>query len=151
MMDRRDLDFSDFDRLVADVKHLHEGGYHQAGRWDLAQVCGHLTISMKQSLDGFTFKAPWLVRKLIIPFIRRGLFRSRKIKPGIKAPGGFVVDPGTDETQAVDRFLQMIDRVKGHRGDFQIHPVFEKMSHEQWHQFHLIHAAHHLSFLVPKQ
>lgn len=150
-MARRDLNFRDFYSLVEDVQRLHDRGYHQAGQWDLAQVCGHLTIAFEQSLDGFTFKGPWVVRKLVAPFIRRDLFRKRKIKAGLKAPDGFVVDPGTDEEQAVNQFLQMIDRIKGHRGGFHLHPFFEKLNDDQWLQFHLIHAAHHLSFLVPKQ
>lgn len=151
MVDRRDLNYRDFHSLAEDVRRLLDSGYRQTGRWDLAQVCGHLTIAFKQSLDGFTFKGPWVVRKLIAPFIRGGLFRSRKIKPGIKAMDGFVVAPGTDEEQAVNQFLQMIDRVKDHHGGFHLHPFFGKLTVDQWHQFHLIHAAHHLSFLVPKK
>jgi hypothetical protein len=31
------------------------------------------------------------------------------------------------------------------------HPVFGKMTVEQWHQFHLRHAEMHLSFIVPDE
>lgn len=150
-MNRRDLDFRDFDSLAADVQCLHDGGYDQAGGWNLAQACSHLTISMERSLDGFPNKAPWVLRKILAPMIKGKMFRTRKINAGYKAPEGFTVDAETDEKLAVDRFLQVADRVKNRRGGFHNHPVFDQLTDDQWHQFHLIHGSLHLSFLIPKK
>jgi hypothetical protein len=149
-MDRRDLDFKDLDALAADVQGLTDNGYERAGKWDLAQTCEHLTTAMVQSMDGFSFQGPWLVRKVIGPIFFKRLTKTRKIKAGINAPLGFVFEPGDDQVSAVDQFQQALTRVKQHQGDFQPHPIFGRLTPEQIRQFHLIHSAHHLSFLIPR-
>ena len=133
-----------------DVQHLHEAGYDKVGEWDLAQICRHLTITMDRSLNGFPFKGPWLVRKLIIPFFKKKFFQSRSIKPGLKAPPDMMMEPGQDEVEAVEQFKTMIDRVDQFRGPFQMHPFFDQLTNEEWRQFHLIHASHHFSFIAPR-
>lgn len=149
-MERRELDYRDFYALASDVKRLHEGGYDKAGEWDLSQTCQHLTTAMKQSLEGFTFKGPWFVRKIIVPLFMKGsFFKSRKIRAGLPAPDSFVFDP-VDEDKAVGSFLDTLERVKQNREWRHLHPVFERLTDDQWCQFHLIHAAHHLSFLIPR-
>jgi len=147
-MNRRELDFRDFDALLADIQRLHEQGYEKAGQWNLGQICKHLSITMEMSLEGFPFKGPWLFRKVIGPFVKPRFFRSRKIKPGLPAPPTMVAEPDSDEGQAIEQLKQITTRVREHRGEFQPHPFFEYLSPEQWLQLHLIHAAHHLSFLI---
>ncbi len=149
-MDRRELDYKDFDQLIADAKRLHEHGYDKAGRWDLSQTCEHLSFAMNQSLDGYTFKGPWFLRKVLVPlFVKRSFYKSRKIQAGLPAPDGSVFDP-IDESQAVQAFLNTTQRVKQTQQWPHLHPIFEKLTNDQWRQFHLIHAAHHFSFLIPK-
>ena len=60
-MQRRQLDFRDFDALTAEVERL-KSGYTKVGNWELGEVCHHLGRTMQSSLDGFKEKAPWLLR-----------------------------------------------------------------------------------------
>ena len=114
------------------------------------KICQHLTITMDRSLNGFTFRAPWVVRKLIIPFFKKKFFRTRAIRPGLKAPADMVAKPGQDEAEAVSQFKQMVDRVDQFPGPFQTHPFFGRLTDDEWRQFHLIHISHHFSFVAPK-
>ena len=82
--------------------------------------------------------------------IKGKLFRTRSIKPGIKAPVDMVASSGGDQAQAVEGFLQVLDQVDQYRGRFQDHPVFGRLTDDQWRRFHLIHISHHLSFLTPR-
>jgi len=43
-----------------------------------------------------------------------------------------------------------IRRFAEHPGEMQPSPLFGKMTRDQWTDLHLIHASHHLSFLLPK-
>ncbi len=148
-MQRRELVLPNLDEVLQDVHHLHVQGCRKAGQWDLAQACAHTVIPINQSIDGFTFQVPWFLRMLGKTLFKKKMFRTRRIKAGLKAPAGFVPDPGGDEQQAVNDLEQAIQRFKHHHGVYQLHPVFGRMSPEQWHQFHTIHAMHHLSFLAP--
>jgi hypothetical protein len=146
---RRTLDFFDFDAVLADVERLRRDGYRRAGTWDLPQACDHLTRFMRGSLEGFGFQFPlpfrlagrWL-------FLGRTL-RTRRIPTGVKGPAPLMPPADVGGDAAVRAFAETVARVRDHRGDFHPSPLFGRLTPEQWRQIHLIHAAHHLSFLVP--
>ena len=146
---QRELHLKTLDDVVLEVRKLHEEGYTMLGDWDLSQICQHLSSSMNKSVEGtLTFKTPLMVR-LMRPFIRRSVFGSRRIPVGVKAPPGFEFD-AIDERQAVEALLTAIERVRMHDGPWAGHPVFGKLSTEQWYAFHVIHSQHHLSFVESK-
>ena len=126
-MQRRQLDFRDFDALTAEIERLKRGGYMKAGNWDLGQVCEHLGKSMQSSLDGFKEKTPWLLRVFVAPIFKRRIFKSRVMPAGIKGPPSLMPRPQVDETTAVKYFDQQLARVRDHKGTFPKHPFFGKL------------------------
>jgi hypothetical protein len=150
-MERRRLDLRDFDALSADVERLKHGGYTKAGNWDLGQTCHHLARSMQVSLDGFAFKAPWYLRIFIAPIFKRKMFRTRTMRAGINGPPELMPGPQTEESSALKDVGAQLVRVRNNTGAFQEHAFFGTLTNEEWKQFHLIHAAHHLSFLIPRK
>lgn len=149
-MERRQLDFRDFDAIVADVDRLHTGGYEKVGKWDLAQVCRHLSITMEGSLHGAGFQAPWLARKLFAPIFLRRILKSRRMPVGVKAPRPLLPKPVPETAAAVTEFQAWLRKVNAHEGTFAPHLFFGPLTPDQWRAIHQIHSAHHLSFLVPK-
>jgi len=146
---QRQLSFNSLDDVSREVTALHEGGYEQLGDWALGQMCRHLAFPMNAGLEGrMNFKAPIMIR-LLRPVIRRSFFTTRKIKPGLPAPPGTTFEPG-DDAAAVEELRQAIQRVQQHGGPWPKHPFLGKLSGEQWREFHVIHAQHHLGFLEPK-
>ncbi len=150
-MERRDLDLPDLDAVVREARRLNEVGYRKAGQWDLAQACEHSTMPMNQSIDGFVFNAPLPVRLIATLFMKKSFFAKRHIKAGLKAPAPMVPEPGHDPAAAIQAMHDAADRVKNHRGEFKPHPVFGRLTHQQWQDFLTIHAMHHLSFLLPNE
>ena len=148
-MQRRELDLPNLDAVLQDVHRLHVQGCHKAGQWDLAQACTHMSIPINQSIDGYTFQVPWPLRLLGRTLIKKRMFSTRRIRAGLKAPANFTPAPGGNEQQAINDLEQAIRRFRHHHGEYQLHPIFGRMSPQQWHQFHTIHAMHHLSFLAP--
>jgi hypothetical protein len=148
MASRREV-VQDFDALCQDVDQLLAGGYQKAGAWDLRQVCSHLNLAMEKSLAGFNKPAPWVVRRFLGPLILRRILSTRRMRSGVPAPAEFVCKETVPVEEVVTRFKELVQRVKSHQGEFQPHPFFGPMDPEQWRQLHLIHGAHHLSFLVP--
>lgn len=151
-MERRNLDFDRFEAVSADIHHLHAAGYTQVGSWDLSRVCDHLTRYMRMSLEGFPFQLPWVLRRLVGPAILKPLVLwTHWLPAGARAPQALVPLRSLQEPGAVEAAIEMLHRVRNHPGRFAPSPLFGQMSNSQWRRIHLIHASHHLSFLVPSE
>lgn len=159
MTERRTLDFRSFEELAREVRKLRDRGYEQAGNWTLAQNCDHLRLFITYSLDGFPFKLPFYIR-LAGPFLKKRTLESRKLPTGVKVPPALMPKVAEDiarpensspDVEAANRLIEAIDRYTSYKGAPQPSPLFGKLDRESWDQLHLIHAAHHLSFLVPVQ
>ena len=116
----------------------------------LAQVCDHLTYFMQGSLDGFTFRVPWLLKVLFGRFMLRRILKQRRMKAGIPTPQKPPPPAGGDEAAAVAQFRQVVERFQAHQGELRPSPFFGHLTPQQWRDLHLIHCAHHLGFLAPK-
>lgn len=152
-MQRRKLDFHDFDAPGREADRLLRDGYHKAGNWDLTLTCEHLAVVMEGSLDGFTFPpASWFWRRLLGPVLVRVVLWTRWIKQGVSCPDPSFCPLGkSGAAEAVERFKRAFQRVRDRTGEFVPHPILGRLTPEQWRQVHLIHAAHHFSFLIPNE
>jgi hypothetical protein len=150
MPDRRPLDFRTYDEIVDDVTRLRAAGYTRCGNWDLGQVCDHLAKAFTGSIDGIPFRAPWLFRTLVAPLAWPRVMKTRRIPSGVRIPEKYVA-PNVDVDEAVGRLTAAVRRWQAHRGDVAEHPFFGRLTREQWGELHLIHGAHHLSFLLPAE
>lgn len=148
-MKRRRLDFRDFESLLADVDQLHHCGCTRCGNWDLAQVCYHLARALNASMNGSSRYKPWLVRVVLGPLILKCVLWNRWIVKGVRAPAAAMPPPGLDESEMIARLKEFVASFRAHTGELYPHPIFGRMSRDQWTQFHLIHSSHHLGFLVP--
>ncbi len=148
-MERRKLDFRDFNDLLGDLQRLR-GGYLRAGNWTLSQVCDHLAIFFRGSLDGFGRMMPWLVRVTLGKLILRSILRNRGMRSGVKVPAHFLPGDPREDAAAADELAGLVERFRRHEGPLHPSPLFGRLSREQWTELHLIHASHHMSFLVPE-
>jgi hypothetical protein len=149
-MNRRRLKFADFDACLAEVKRLHETGYDKSGNWDLSQICEHLATAFNRSIDGYSFKRPWILRKTAGRAALVYVLRTGQIPAGAAAPPASLPTMGLAEGESIARFEAALRRVDAHAGDFDDHPIFDRLSRANNRRVHLIHAAHHLGFLIPK-
>jgi hypothetical protein len=149
-MEQRQLEFKDFAAVRTEVDRLHRGGWVQLGQWDLAQVCDHLRYFIQGSLDGFTFRAPWILKTLFGRMMLRRILTARRMKSGMPTPQKPLPATGSDEAAAVTQFKEVIDRFDANRSPLHASPFFGELTPEQWREMHLIHCAHHLAYLAPK-
>jgi hypothetical protein len=54
-----------------------------------------------------------------------------------------------EDDAGIDRLVGAIDRYVNHTGPVRPSPLLGKLTRAEWDQIHLIHASHHLSFIVP--
>ena len=154
---RRKLEFATFDDVIREVQSLQAGGYLATGKWNLAQICGHLAEWLRFPLDGYPKSIlpirlmMWVMRHTTAPGQLRKVLETKSWPAGTPTipqtvPG---VDAETDAA-AVQKLSAAIDRFQKHEGEFQPSPLFGKLDRDRMTQLQLIHCAHHLSFLVPQ-
>lgn len=153
---KRELEFQNLDEAVLEAERLQRLGYDRAGNWDLAQVCGHLADWMSFPLDGFPptpllFRPVfWMLRKTVGPAQLRKVRNARSVPRGVPTIPQTVPAPGRDEAPDVERLRRMVARFQAHDGPIQPSPLFGPMDRETATRLQLLHCAHHLGFLIPR-
>ena len=147
---RRQLDFKSWPETLTDIDHLRRVGYDRAGNWDLSQIVEHVGEGLRTALRGTNHRAAWIIRKLLGPIVLRRILRQRRMKAGIKVPQWWLPGPTHDESAAIDGFRADLSAFQEMTTDPFPHPFFGAITRQQWNDLALIHAAHHLSFLVPR-
>jgi len=147
---RRHLDFKSWPDLWADVDQLCQAHYDRAGNWDLSQILEHVGEGLRTASHGLDHQGPWIVRKFVGPMILKRILQQRRMKAGIKVPKWWLPGPSHDETAAVDQFRSQVSEFQGMTSTPFAHPFFGPLTKQQWNDLALIHAAHHLGFLIPR-
>ncbi len=148
---RRQLDFRNWSEVLVDVDHLHRVGYLRAGKWDLSQVLDHVGEGLRTAVRGNSHQGPWIIRKLLGPVLLKRILGQRRMKAGIKVPDWWLPGPTHNESAAIDRFRSDVTSFEQLSTRPFPHPFFGQLSKSNWNDLALIHAAHHLSFLAPKE
>lgn len=152
---RRQLSFASFDEVIRDAENLLAKGYDRAGKWDLAQCCGHLSAWLRYPVEGFP-KAPLPIRMML--GVVRPLMGRRMLEKYLREgmPAGkptmpqSVSAPGRDDAAAVADLKTAVARFRDHPGEYLPSPLFGQLTRDEAMRVQLAHAAHHLNFLVPR-
>ena len=145
MSKRRILNFSSLDDALEDVDGLM-AGHATLGGWSLGQILNHLATAIRVSSRA----RPAPAAPPISDEFRRTFFQQRRFPDGIQAPHPRLIpeadaDPVTESVALRDA----INRWDAATGPFAPHPLLGSLSKDEWTQFHCIHCAHHLGFVVP--
>lgn len=140
---------TDPDDLIAWIERLQREGYEPQGRWNLTQICQHLTATISGGMNGFGFRMPWLVRRTVGPWAIRRVLRTSRFPRGV--PTFRVLRPpapaGEDQPVEIARCIEVIRQAKSFRGPLPPHPMVDDLSLEDWKRLMWVHASHHLRML----
>ena len=146
MPERRELHYKDFAELRADVTRLR-GGYERAGNWSLAQACYHLDHTLIGAMKPMPY-APNTPEQDGRRAIFDGIMRTGQIPSGLTA-GADTAPPADVPESAIESLFETIDRFERFPGPFSPHRLFGNLPPDVRRKHQLIHAAHHLSYLIP--
>ncbi len=142
---RRNLNYNSIDDLIADVKQLRKG-YTQVGNWNLPQMCRHLTVSLSNTMRPST--EPATPEQLKVRHLLENGLTTGKLPSGLQAPERSL--PPTDCNDAdIDAMIATFDRARTYNAPQSNHPRFGPLTLAEFNRMILVHAAHHLSYLVP--
>ena len=147
---RRRLRFASFDDILRDVEQLAAAAnVRMLGNWPFDRLLNHLAIAVHGSIDGIHEEIPGFLR-YIGPLLKHWTLR-RGFPSGFRPPQKFeqaVFPVGPTGEEAVRQLQAALARTL-REPMTAAHPVFRRLTHQQWTQFHLRHAELHLSFAVP--
>lgn len=134
--------------------------WHKAppGKWDAAQIVEHLALGLEWSANGFE------ERRARDPMVRRPLRLAERVAkvlamdigwfpPGLEAPSKAVPAPQVERAAAESHFRQGVARnlelarlmLPARAHDLFIkHPRMGDLTLEEWMEFHVRHARHHV-------
>ena len=143
---RRRVRFHSYDGILDEVERL-AGGHRVLGTWTLAQICHHLADTEEFSVSPSEpeIRTSRLYRATVGRFALRMLLWFRYIP---ERQGNLAPLPPVALDAAMERLRGTIRRISTEPMTAE-HPIFGRLSRRQWRLFHLHHAAHHLSFVIP--
>ncbi|MEO7984620.1 MAG: DUF1569 domain-containing protein, partial [Bacteroidota bacterium] len=114
------------------------------GKMDVAQMMAHVQVPMGVALGSSTVKGNWLMRT-ILPLFKKNLYNEKPWKQGLPTDKTFIMtgqakDFDTEKTQ----LLQKIGQFTENNMVSEKHPVFGKLTKEQWSKATWKHLDHHL-------
>jgi hypothetical protein len=145
---RRKLLFASLEQVTPDVERLL-AGHVTLGRWSLGQICNHLALALRLSMEGVPEKEPWLLRRTVGPLACRLSLWLHWIPEGVKVHAVYLPEHGLDACREAEALRTAIERYRSFTGRLDEHPLLGRMSPAQWERFHCLHCSHHLSFAVP--
>ncbi len=148
MEGRRPLTFASMDRIMPEVDRLL-AGHRTLKKWSLGQICNHLNGAIRFSVEGPPVLAPWPIRAIVGPLMKRRVFGRGRMPEGVKLPEKYAPKPGLDARAEAEALRAAIGLFAAHTGPPTVHPLFGRLTAEEWRRFHCIHAAHHLGYVVP--
>jgi hypothetical protein len=152
---RREIRFATLHDAVADAEQLLASGYVRAGTWSPGQCCGHLSNWLNYQIDGFP-KLPlllkpvfWTVKNTMATSILNKVIAKGTMPAGSSTAPESVPAADVNDAAMVQAYKLAVDRWLAHTGELYPSPLFGRQPREKWETLHRVHAAHHLSFLIP--
>ncbi|MEM7311759.1 MAG: DUF1569 domain-containing protein [Planctomycetota bacterium] len=149
--ERRELQFSSLDEVVADVEQLMRGEVRCSGNHSFPEIIRHLAITHDVTTGR---KAPPplpFIMRLMMPFIRGSVLKG-PAKPGFNLPGPaenfFWPKPEMPIHEAFAYLKESVEYYKAN-GPVAKHPIFGPVTKEQMDSLNFSHGAMHLSFVHP--
>ena len=149
---RRKLRFARIEDALAECERLaaadRAGKARCLGNWTLGQIFGHLAVWVEFAYRDIPLQIPFWLRWMG-PLMKRRVVHHA-MPAGSNIPGvprgtlgkkQFTVEAG------LERYRQALTRLQS-EPPAKPHPLFGRMTHDQWIGLHLRHAELHLSFVT---
>lgn len=130
--------------IVERINHLSPQSHRQWGKMDVAQMLAHVQVPMGVALGTVTVKGNWLM-KLVLPLFKKALYDEKPWKQGLPTDKTFITTgESKDFEKEKQQVLDMLNSFTETNMINEKHPVFGKLTKEQWSKATWKHLDHHL-------
>ena len=146
---RREIKLNSFGDLLSELGKIEKAReLKTTGVWSVYQILQHMTDLLHGSIHGYHHHMPKIVRMTVGKYIFKKIMKTGVMKPGHKNPNAPTKREDAPILPAIQRLRSIISEYENYTGRMAMHPVFDKLTKEEWTKLHLIHFAMHLSFIT---
>jgi Protein of unknown function (DUF1569) len=130
--------------IIDRINKLTPQSQRQWGKMDVGQMLAHLQAPIGVAFGTTTVKGNWLM-KLILPLFKKNLYDEKPWKQGLPTDKSFIMtgqfkDFENEKAQLLDKIIRFTEP----HMISEKHPVFGKLTKEQWSKATWKHIDHHL-------
>ena len=130
--------------IINRIHQLTAGSKAVWGKMNVAQMLAHVQAPMGVAFGTHTVKGHWLM-KLILPFFKKNLYDEKPWKQSLPTDKTFIMTGlSKDFEKEKAQLLDMLNRFTESNMINEQHPVFGKLTKEQWSKAMWKHLDHHL-------
>ena len=130
--------------IIERINKLTPTSQRKWGKMNVAQMLAHVQIPMGVALGSHVVKGNWLM-KLILPLFKKALYDEKHWKQGLPTDKTFIM---TNQEKDFDTEKKnLLEKINIYSEITMIndkHPVFGKLTKEQWSKATWKHLDHHL-------
>jgi hypothetical protein len=144
---RRKVDYQSFEELLADADRLSTPNVKMIGNWTPGMIFQHLASAFNGSIDGLPGTFPWHLRLMVKLFKKRIL--AGQMPAGFKPPADLakaIIPEATPTEKGLANLHAAVARL-AKEPTRAPHPLFGKLTRQEWDRLHLIHSNLHMSFI----
>ncbi len=130
--------------IIERINRLTPETPRQWGKMDVAQMLAHLQQPLEVALGIRTIKGSFIMN-LILPLFKKTLWDDTPWKKGLPTDATYITTNESKEFSTEKaRLLELINRFQEKDVNLEKHPVFGRMTKEQWSKSAWKHIDHHL-------
>lgn len=130
--------------IISRINKLTSQSERQWGKMDVAQMLAHLQVPIAVAQGTHTVKGNWLM-KLILPLFKKMLYDEKPWKQSLPTDKTFIMTGQSKEFEKEkNNLLEMVNRFTETNMVNEKHPIFGKLTKEQWSKATWKHIDHHL-------
>jgi hypothetical protein len=130
--------------IIDRINKLTPQSQRQWGKMNVGQMLAHCQMPMSIALGSHTIKGHWLMR-LILPLFKKTLYDEKPWKQSLPTDKSFIMTGKAKEfDKEKNQLLDMVNRFREANMINDEHPVFGRLTKEQWSKATWKHLDHHL-------
>ncbi|MBI2729535.1 MAG: DUF1569 domain-containing protein [Sphingobacteriales bacterium] len=130
--------------IINRINQLTPPSPRQWGKMDVAQMLAHLQMPIKIALGTHQLKGNFLLR-LIGPLFKSKLWNATPYKESLPTDPTFIMTGSNkDFEKEKSQLLQLVNQFSENNIARDTHPIFGKLTKEQWSKATWKHLDHHL-------
>lgn len=130
--------------IINRLNTLSPQSQRQWGKMDVAQMLAHLQVPIGVALGTHTVKGN-LLMKLILPLFKKKLYDEKPWKQGLPTDKTFIMTGKTKDFELErNKLMDMVSRFTEANMVNEKHPIFGRLTKEQWSKATWKHIDHHL-------
>ena len=143
---RERLSFASTEDAIRDIERLSRG-YSKCGSWSLPQTCWHLEAVLRFRMVPGPFPPNTAEQDARRPVLAQ-ILANGTLPTKIEAPAQ-ALPPAKADDSMIATAIAALRKWDSYSGDIAPHRLFGHLTRNEARRLNLVHAAHHLSYLVP--